>query len=323
MKTTRIRLTATMVFLAAATMISTTPALGQRRTSSSENKREVQTENRRSSNTSSRPAQKSTTKQNNEKKEVIKPSQNNRNTDIVRQQRTVERGNVEKPAERKSSSKPIGVEQTRPATRNEATNNRSVESREAVRNDPREANRSNENYRGGRIDENRRNERYTPSRDYRGSDNYWSERERPNFNNRDSREKHYWDRKWENYRWNERSWRDYYHGYEPYSFKNSKYYYHDPRYGHVIRRFVVKPKVFVYNRIPYYCYDGYFFTYHRGIGYILTDAPYGLTFHDLPFGFEKVWINGYMYFRFGNLFFEYDGFGYRLVFYPELFLAIR
>lgn len=183
-----------------------------------------------------------------------------------------------------------------------------------------------------RIDENDR--RYTPNRNYKGSSKYWSDRDRPskmNYNHTDRNfwknynYNHYshWDRRWENYRWNAGSWRDYYRGYNPYSFRYSKYYYHSHRYGHVLRKFVYQPMIFVHNHQRYYCYDGHFFRYHRGIGYVLVDMPYGFAFDYLPVDFERVYINGYLYFRIGNLFFEYSDYGYRLIHYPERYFAIN
>lgn len=183
-----------------------------------------------------------------------------------------------------------------------------------------------------RIDENDR--RYAPSRDYRGSNSYWSGNDRPdkmNYNRdnkkfyRDYDYKTYlhWDRRWENYRWNLNSWRDYYSGYNPYSYRYYRYYYHHPHYGEVIRRFIDPPLVFVHNQINYYCYDGHFFRYHSGIGYVLVDMPYGMVFDYIPVGYERVYINGYPYFRVGNLFFEFDNFGFHLIHYPERYFSIN
>lgn len=183
-----------------------------------------------------------------------------------------------------------------------------------------------------KIDENDR--RYTPNRDYRGSNKYWSDGERPskmNYNHSDRNfwknynynKYNHWDRSWENYRWSANSWRDYYRGYNPYSFRYNKYYYHHHRYGHVLRRFVYQPVIFMHNHHKYYCYDGHFFRYHRGIGYVLVDIPYGFAFDYLPGDFERVYINGYLYFRIGNLFFEYSDFGYRLIHYPERYFTIN
>ncbi len=182
-----------------------------------------------------------------------------------------------------------------------------------------------------KIDENDR--RYTPNRDYRGSSNYWSDRDRPskmNYNHTDRNfwrnynynKYHHWDNRWENYRWSANSWRDYYRGYNPYSFRYNKHYYFDNTYGHVLRRFAFRPIVFLHNHHKYYCYDGHFFRYYRGIGYVLVDIPYGFAFDYLPGDFQRVYINGYLYFRVGNMFFEYNDYGYSLIHYPERYFAI-
>ncbi len=181
-----------------------------------------------------------------------------------------------------------------------------------------------------RIDRN--DKRYTPTRDYRGSKQVWTENRRPgnmNYNRRDRdyyknynywNHKH-WDRNWERYRWNFYSWRDYYHGYNPYSYRYDRYYYHHPVYGHVIRKFVYRPNVFIHNHYQYYCYDGHFFRYLRGVGYVLVDIPFGIVFNELPYEYERVYINGYLYFRVGNLFFEMTDFGFQLVHYPERYYS--
>ena len=49
--------------------------------------------------------------------------------------------------------------------------------------------------------------------------------------------------------------------------------------------------------------------------------PYGLTFDYLPSNYDRVSINGYLYFRVGNLFFEYSNYGFQLVHYPERYYA--
>ena len=174
--------------------------------------------------------------------------------------------------------------------------------------------------------------RYTPNNNYHGSNNYWSNNYRPknmyyNHNNRNFYKKYnywsynHWDRRWENYRWNVLSWRDYYSGYNPYSYRYNKYYYHHPLYGDVIKRFVYRPNIFVHNHHSYYCYDGHFFRFVRGVGYVLVDLPFGLVFEQLPNGYDRVYINGYLYFRIGNLFFENTNFGYRLVHYPDRYYS--
>ncbi len=174
--------------------------------------------------------------------------------------------------------------------------------------------------------------RYTPNSNYRGSNRYWANTYRPgnmNYNRNDRdfyrrydfRTYNHWDRSWENYRWNLGSWRDYYGGYNPYSYRYYKFYYHHPVYGHVIKRFDFRPMVFIHNHNRYYCYDGHFFRYRRGIGYILVDIPFGIMFDQMPVGYDRVYINGYLYFRVGNLFFEFTNLGYRLVHYPERYFS--
>ncbi len=173
---------------------------------------------------------------------------------------------------------------------------------------------------------------YKPNNEYRGSRKTWSKSFRPNKMNYNynsakfynkynyNRYKH-WDRRWERYSWNYNSWRDYYYGYNPYSYRFNKYYYHNSFYGDVIRRFVSPPLVFVHNNRRYYSYNGHFFNYYRGVGYVLVELPYGFEFDYLPSGYERVYINGYLYFRVGNLFFEYSNYGFQLVHYPERYYA--
>lgn len=168
-------------------------------------------------------------------------------------------------------------------------------------------------------------ERYRPNKNFRGSDKYWSAEVRNNYHDHGKKVKkgHYnhWDHNWEYYRWNVNSWRNYYSYYDPYSYRNYRYYYHHPHYGHVIRKFSAHPMVFIHNHHKYYCYDGHFFSYRPGIGYILVDMPFGVTFTIIPDNYDTVYINGYMYYRVGNLFLEYTPAGYQLVHYPERYYA--
>lgn len=179
-----------------------------------------------------------------------------------------------------------------------------------------------------RYNHNDNDARYKTNRDYRGSDKYWSNDLRHNnhgknhFDNKYSWYKYnHWDRNWESYRWNNSSWRNYYGFYNPYSFRNHKYYYHHHYYGHVIRKFVYRPHIYIHNHTKYYCYDGFFFRYRSGIGYVLVDIPFGFTFEYLPDNYDMVYINGYLYFRVGNLFFENTGYGFSLIHYPERYFS--
>jgi hypothetical protein len=51
--------------------------------------------------------------------------------------------------------------------------------------------------------------------------------------------------------------------------------------------------------------------------------PFGMTFDYLPGNYERVYINGYLYFRVGNLFFEYSDYGFQLVHYPERYFSLN
>jgi hypothetical protein len=175
-----------------------------------------------------------------------------------------------------------------------------------------------------RYNHNTEDIRYKPNREYKGSDKYWSS----DFRTDNRKNNHYkgnqnynnykhWDRNWENYRWNYNSWRNYYGYYNPYSFKNNKHYYYHNYYGHVIRRFAHKPQIYIHNHTRYYCFDGFFFRHRSGVGYVLTEVPFGMTFEYLPNNYDRVLVNGYLYFRVGNLFFERTNFGFLLVHYPE------
>jgi hypothetical protein len=175
--------------------------------------------------------------------------------------------------------------------------------------------------------------RYTPAREFKGNKSNWSAGYAVNhvhyhkrgdnfYRDYDHRRYVHWDRSWETYRWNVNSWRDYYSGYHPYSYRYHKHYFYHPGYGHVIRRFSYKPVYFVHNNVRYYSYNGHFFRHFRGVGYVLADMPYGLVFQRLPDNYERVFVNGYMYFRVGNLFFENHPHGFALIHYPERYFAL-
>lgn len=168
--------------------------------------------------------------------------------------------------------------------------------------------------------------RYTPNKNYKGSKNYWSDSHRGNKKSHHTKHYNYnksnhWNSNWEHYRWNHNSWNDYYHGYHFNSYVNHKHYYHHNHYGHVIRHFDYRPQVFVHNHHNYYSYNGHFFRYNRGVGYVLVDVPFGFSFEYLPHDYDRVNINGYAYYRVGNLFFEWANYGFRLVHYPERYYA--
>ena len=318
MKRETFRLMVTAITLAAAIIATTPSADAQRRAEKKNNSEKV----------TSRQARKSTSATNSRTTRVIRPDQKFKKGDITRIPRKVERSSYTGPSVRQAP-KAVTATRSRAPQKTENPQSRRVERNINSRNNSRGGRvvTDNRNRTGAPVANRERNrsDRNIPSPNYKGSDKYWSGALRGNNirNNRNNRNNSYWNHNWENYRWNDRSWSEYYGSFTPYAFKSNRYYYYSPRYGHVIRRFVVKPRVFIYNRIPYYCYDGYFFVYHRGIGYVLTDLPYGVVFPELPYGYETVYINGYVYYRIGNLFFEFTGNGYQLVYYPERFYAGR
>lgn len=176
--------------------------------------------------------------------------------------------------------------------------------------------------------------RYAPTKTYKGNNNNWSSgyaRHHVHYNTRDEnfyryydhRKYMHWDHTWESYSWNVNSWRDYYSGYHPYSYRFHKHYYFHPGYGHVVRKFGYKTDFFVHNNVRYFNYNGHFFRHFPGVGYVLVDMPYGLVFQKLPRHIERVYINGYLYFRAGNLFFERNPYGYALIHYPERYFALE
>jgi len=145
--------------------------------------------------------------------------------------------------------------------------------------------------------------RYKPNKNYKGNKQYWSSEIRnPKYKHGNNNvafhvDINYWDRHWENYRWNQNSWVNYYGNYNPYSYKNNRYYYYHNYYGHVIRKFAVQPQIFVHAGIPYYYFEGNFFSYRKWVGYVMVDMPFGTVFDYLPDGYELVTINGYPYYR--------------------------
>jgi hypothetical protein len=320
MKTTKLRLLATIITLAAV-ITATIPANAQRRsTTTSSNNEKV--ENTRTGN-----------KENIEKKSAHRK--------VAKEPKAANRS-VRSSEEIKRNGTPAVNEKSRESTRNASrsgensvrtdsdfkTNQKSANNRERSTYSSSKNNRAAATTNSERYNLNADDVRYKPTRDYKGNNKYWSSDYRGDNrgNNRHNEKYNYsnykhWDRNWESYRWNHISWRNYYGYYNPYSFRNHKYYYHHNYYGHVIRKFGHKPHIYIHNRTKYYCYDGYFFRHRSGIGYVLADVPFGMAFDYLPRNYERVYINGYLYFRVGNLFFERTNYGFLLVHYPERYYA--
>jgi hypothetical protein len=316
MKTMKFRLLATIITLAAV-ITATNPVNAQRRaTTNGTNNEKV--ENTRTDK-----------KENIEKKSTfrdvaIEPKSANR---ISNEKHPCERNRVS--SNRGNSNSANWKSDVEKSIANAAEMNRrstgiDTGNRKSGKNEYYNLNRPVNNSNAERYNHNTNDARYNTSKEYSGSNKYWSSENRGDNNSAKNYNyncyKH-WDRNWENYRWNHNSWRNYYGYYNPYSFRSHKYYYHHPYYGHVIRKFVYRPQIYVHNNVRYYCYDGYFFRYRGGVGYVLVDVPFGMSFEYLPNDYEKVFINGYLYFRVGNLFFERTNYGFLLVHYPERYFA--
>ena len=331
MKTTKIRLFVTMIIL--ATVITTIPYFSnaQRRSSEKETK---QSESQRSTNVRKSSDTKSATQSSTRsgRSSVTRSSSTSRSSSQSGRS-AVSRSSSATESRRSGTSSGNSGRDVRHSSQPTRNNNTAIRSSSSSHSEHRSTSRSMTSNRDFyRI--NSADKRYLPSHNYRGSNKTWNAAYRShdmNYNHSNKKysqhnsfyAKKHWDRKWEHYRWNENSWRDYYRGYNPYSYRYSKYYFHHPHYGHVVRRFDVRPPVFYHNQSRYYCYDGHFFKYRPGVGYILVDLPYGFTFDFLPGGeySERVYINGYLYFRVGNLFFEAVNHGYRLIHFPDRYYA--
>jgi len=362
MKTLKFRLLATMITLAAVITATSFPANAQRRsTQDTEKNKKVETNNserrnniekkssikdnaiepranNRSVSSSREVKRHNSPAKNNVQRErrtssgsgenrIEKSSVQNSTSDFNQNRndaREINRERDKKENKTKTANEKVWVNKSELPRRSTGYSNsdrRNNENDEKVYNSARASGNYKERY-----NHNEDDVRYKPNRDYRGSDKYWSPelrgdkyaKKRYNWHNYN-----HWDRNWETYRWNNNSWQNYYGFYDPYSYRHHKHYYHHHYYGHVIRRFVYRPQIYIHNHTKYYCYDGFFFRYRSGVGYVLVDIPFGFTFEYLPDDYERVYINGFMYFRVGNLFFENTEFGFRLVHYPERYFSYK
>ncbi len=95
--------------------------------------------------------------------------------------------------------------------------------------------------------------------------------------------------------------------------KHESRYFEHPRYGRVYERFSCDPIVFYNNRGNYYYYGDQFYTYRRGIGYCVVDPPRNVYFRTLPAECERIFVNGNIFFRRGDLYFQLSPRGYSIV----------
>jgi hypothetical protein len=71
--------------------------------------------------------------------------------------------------------------------------------------------------------------------------------------------------------------------------------------------------VFRHDHGNYFFHHGRFYRYHPVRGYYRVDIPSTVRFRNLPVGYEEVFIGGGMYYRYGEVFFEYSPWGYRIM----------
>ncbi len=97
---------------------------------------------------------------------------------------------------------------------------------------------------------------------------------------------------------------------------NQPDYFNHPKYGRVYSRFDHNPVVFRNDRHDYYYYGNNFYTYRRGVGYCVTQPPRSAYFRHLPMECNRVNINGQVFFRNGDLYFQLSPRGYAMVSAP-------
>ena len=138
-------------------------------------------------------------------------------------------------------------------------------------------------------------------------------------NRRDDRDGSYERKNWNN-REDDREYR------QKYNNRNKHYeseYFEHPRYGRVYQRFDHNPVVFHNDRDDYYYYGNHFYSYRRGVGYCVVDAPRNVYFRELPVDCERVQVNGNVLFRNGDLYFQLSPRGYALVNLPGISISAR
>lgn len=322
MKTKNTKLFAILLIVATVTA-TTFPSVAQRRSTQRNQEKNTPVERTERSRRNT-VREKSTFK----KREIQRRTPKESATRAKRSNRSENRSNLKSTSPGKTNNKPAAVNRSGRERYNNSVR-RSTSTRANTEDARVRANPENKR-KVYRLDKN--DNRYRTNKNYKGSKKYWNRRRAPNHVHYRKHTKNYyanynyynhnhWDHKWERYRWDLNSWRDYYNSYHPYSYRFHKHYYHHPKFGHVIRTFASRPWFFVHNHNRYYIYNGHFFRFFRGVGYVLVDMPYGIVFEQLPPVKEQVYINGYRYFRVGNLFFELTNHGFRLVHYPERYFA--
>ena len=132
------------------------------------------------------------------------------------------------------------------------------------------------------------------------------------------------DRNYERKNWNSRENHKEYHPQysNRYKHQTSNYFEH-PKYGRVYERFDRNPVVFHHDRDDYYYYGNHFYSYRRGVGYCVVEPPRHVYFRQLPVDCERVYVNGNIFFRNGDLYFQLSPRGYALVNLPRISISAR
>lgn len=162
-----------------------------------------------------------------------------------------------------------------------------------------------------------KNENGRERKEYRESDR---RDDRTVYNDRDNDRGGNYERKNWNNRENNKEYRPKYNN------RNKHYesdYFEHPRYGRVYQRFDRNPVVFHHDRDDYYYYGDRFYSYRRGVGYCVVEAPRNVYFRQLPVNCERVYVNGNVLFRNGDLFFRLSNRGYALVNVPGISISAR
>ena len=112
------------------------------------------------------------------------------------------------------------------------------------------------------------------------------------------------------------SWSKNYHN-NSWSSKNHSKYHHPKTYSTwnfpAPWKYASKAIVFRHNHGDYYFYNTRFYRYDPFRGYYVVNFPNGVVFTYLPFGCNEVMINGRIYYRYGDVYFEYTPIGYRMI----------
>ncbi len=110
------------------------------------------------------------------------------------------------------------------------------------------------------------------------------------------------------YKHNKHSNHNYAHGKKYY-----KKYYDNSYYNTSPWAYYNYPVVFYHrNHGEYYFHGGRFYRYNRNYGYVMVDIPSHIVFKSIPHGYKRVYINGRLFYRYGDVFFKHTPHGYRI-----------